>query len=353
MNLDDIGVSTVKDSTAFKKIQFFSKIDPSSLFNTRSDFQHTFNKLGGYYNNDTDLNYSYSYGMDRQHNYTSLSSTLPLFSTLLDSRSVDKFLSYNFSNISGRGSKQPNNNLSINRLSYGDGSSQHNSTSNNYTNLLPDNLKKSSDLDFQLFLKSPSILSVLNAETDSKQLSNTFKFSLNFRHKKKLIWDLQNAMSNLGTENLTSPNATTKFISQVYNTENLFKFKDLKSSNAQFLGSERTVRLLNNLNSNSYKWNSSSHTNTADSTSSRVHSYGNNQSMIYNSSLMNWLDYDKAVKHSNNLVWMPTEHSPIMSSNPYFTNTSFDFFEKNQDDVTPMVLRSKEESAPSHTFNTY
>lgn len=254
MNLDDIGVSTVKDSTAFKKIQFFSKIDPSALFNTRSDFQHTFNKLGGYYNNDTDLNYSYSYGMDRQHNYTSLSSTLPLFSTLLDSRSVDKFLSYNFSNISGHGSnKQPSNNLSINRLSYGDSSDQHNSTLTNYTNLLPENLKKSSDLDFQLFLKSPSILSVLNAETDSKQLSNTFKFSLNFRHKKKLLWDLQNVMSNLGTEDLTSPNATTKFISQVYNTENLFKFKDLKSSNAQFLGSERTVRLLNNLNSNSYK----------------------------------------------------------------------------------------------------
>ena len=251
MNLDNIGVSTVKDSTAFKKIQFFSKIDPSALFNTRSDFQHTFNKLGGYYNSDTDLNYSYSYGMDRQHNYTSLSSTLPLFSTLLDNGSVDKFLSYNFSNVSS--SNKQLNNLSINRLSYGNTNDQHNSITNNYTNLLPENLKKPSDLDFQLFLKSPSLLSILSAGTDSKQLSNTFKFSLNFRHKKKLVWDLQNVMSNLSTGNLVSPNATTKFISQVYNTENLFKFKDLKSTNAQFLGSERTVRLLNNLNSNSYK----------------------------------------------------------------------------------------------------
>jgi|TARA_B100001093_G_C26274054_1_gene778163 hypothetical protein len=50
---------------------------------------------------------------------------------------------------------------------------------------------------------------------------------------------------------------------------------------------------------------------------------------------------------------MPTAHIPIMSNNPYFTNTSFDFFEKGADDVTPMVLRSKEESAPIHTFNTY
>jgi hypothetical protein len=42
-----------------------------------------------------------------------------------------------------------------------------------------------------------------------------------------------------------------------------------------------------------------------------------------------------------------------MSNNPHFTNTSFDFFNKGKDDVTPMVLRSKEESAPMHTFNTY
>jgi hypothetical protein len=39
-----------------------------------------------------------------------------------------------------------------------------------------------------------------------------------------------------------------------------------------------------------------------------------------------------------------------MSNNPFFTNTSFDFYEKGKDDVTPMVLRSKEESAPSNVF---
>jgi hypothetical protein len=50
---------------------------------------------------------------------------------------------------------------------------------------------------------------------------------------------------------------------------------------------------------------------------------------------------------------MPSLHAPIMSNNPFFTNSSFDFFSKNTDDVTPMVLRSKEESAPTHVFNSY
>jgi hypothetical protein len=95
MNLDNIGVSTLKDSTAFKKIQFFSKTNPTSLFNVKSDFQNSLNKLNTLFLNDLDLNQSYTYGMDRQHNYTSLSSTLPMFSTLMDNKSTEKFFSYN------------------------------------------------------------------------------------------------------------------------------------------------------------------------------------------------------------------------------------------------------------------
>lgn len=50
---------------------------------------------------------------------------------------------------------------------------------------------------------------------------------------------------------------------------------------------------------------------------------------------------------------MPTSHIPVTSNNPYAYNNKFDFFEKNNDEVTPMVLRGKEESAPTFVFNTY
>jgi hypothetical protein len=50
---------------------------------------------------------------------------------------------------------------------------------------------------------------------------------------------------------------------------------------------------------------------------------------------------------------MPNSHTPIMSNNPNFINTSYDFFEKNEDDLTPNMLKSKDESAPIHIFNTY
>jgi hypothetical protein len=56
-----------------------------------------------------------------------------------------------------------------------------------------------------------------------------------------------------GNTDLKVIDYTDKFLSVLYNTENMLKFKDYKSSNLQFLGSERTTRLLNNVNSNSYK----------------------------------------------------------------------------------------------------
>jgi hypothetical protein len=81
--------------------------------------------------------------------------------------------------------------------------------------------------------------------------------------------------------------------------------------------------------------------------------YGNSQKFTYSTSLLNWNNMDKHASFANNIVWMSSTHAPIMSNNPLFTNTSFDFFNKGKDDTTPMVLRSKEESAPTHTFNTY
>jgi hypothetical protein len=186
MNLDNIGTSTVKDSTAFKKIQFFSKTDPTSIFNVQSDFQQSFNKISSLYTNDLNLNTSYSYGMDRQHNYTSLKSTLPLFNSLLDTNSVSKYFGYNFNNTSQQ--KNTKNLLSNNRFSYqtnGDGVNSLESSIYEYFKLLPHKFSRFNELDFISFLKSPNLFSIISAENDSKQFSNPLKISLSLGYKKK------------------------------------------------------------------------------------------------------------------------------------------------------------------------
>jgi hypothetical protein len=255
MNLDDIGISTVKDSTAFKKIQFFSKTDPTSLFSIKSDFTTSFNKLANLYTTDLNLNSSYTYGMDRQHNYTSVASTLPLFNTLMDRQGLNKFYSYNFNNLTQ--TKPNGNTLDVNRVTYDTLSNTKSieSLTYQYHKLLPQPTTTSTPLttDFTLFLKIPNIPSIISAESDSKQQPNPFKLLLNFGHSKKLVFGFDSLVNELSLKNLGYANFTNNFSYEAYNTENLFKFKDLKSSNSQFLGSERTVRLLKNLNTGAHK----------------------------------------------------------------------------------------------------
>jgi hypothetical protein len=100
------------------------------------------------------------------------------------------------------------------------------------------------------------------------------------------------------TTQIYNPNNT--FNSSVFNTDNNLKFKDYKSSNAQFLGSERTARLLTNLNSKSFKWNLSASPNTVTSVSNNLLSYGNSQNYLYSSSVSNWADFDKYTRFANN-----------------------------------------------------
>jgi hypothetical protein len=97
------------------------------------------------------------------------------------------------------------------------------------------------------------MVSILGAENDSKQYPNTFKYLLNSRFKKKSIPNLGLLFSGDNVGSIQNLNNNNLFINSIFNTENNLKFKDYKSSNSQFLGSERTVRLLNNINSNMYK----------------------------------------------------------------------------------------------------
>jgi hypothetical protein len=255
MNLDNIGISTVKDSTAFKKIQFFSKTNPTNLFNVKSDFQNSFNKINKFYTNDLELNQSYTYGIDRQHTFTALSSLLPMSTTLMDPNSIDKFFSYNLGKTFN---KITNNTTSLNRFNYTSGLQNNEmveSLINTYSKILPHKLTNTNLMDFSIFLKIPNMLNILSAENDSKQYSNTFKFLLNPKYKKKSIQNFNFILNDLNNHgyNTISADPTNLFTNGLYNTENTLKFKDYKSQNAQFLGSERTPRLLTNLNSNSYK----------------------------------------------------------------------------------------------------
>jgi len=55
---------------------------------------------------------------------------------------------------------------------------------------------------------------------------------------------------------------------------------------------------------------------------------------------------------SNNFTTAQS-HAPIYSNNPAWSDKSFDAYLKGKDDQTPNLLKSKEETAPSHLFSSY
>jgi hypothetical protein len=153
---------------------------------------------------------------------------------------------------------------------------------------MPNN-SSTNNLDFSLFFSVPNITSVIGAENDSKQYPNAFKFLLDTKLKKKALYNLNLKFSNSEFNDYlcNDKSSSDSFVDKLYNTENTLKFKDYKSSNAQFLGSERTVRLLTNLNSNSFKWNTSFSPNIPTSLTNNLLQDGSSQKLIHSASFSN------------------------------------------------------------------
>ena len=95
VSFNNIGLSSIKDSTAFKKIQYFSKISTGDINSSTLNFSNKFNNVNNLYLNSYKFNDAYSYGTFRQHNYTSLGANLSSNGSLLDLKGSDKFIQFN------------------------------------------------------------------------------------------------------------------------------------------------------------------------------------------------------------------------------------------------------------------
>lgn len=180
MNFDELGHSSIKDSSSFKKIQFFSKTNTESIFNIKSDFESNYYRMSSLYNTDLSLMASLSYGISRQHNYNSLISLNKSLVSALDKNSVDKFFTYNLN--TEQSTTVINDNSDISNLKH-----YHTPASEltyNLDSLISDNSNKSYQT-FNTHTTYPSLNSFINLETDSKQTPNTFKYGNNSVLKKK------------------------------------------------------------------------------------------------------------------------------------------------------------------------
>jgi hypothetical protein len=94
LNFKNIGADTVQPSESFKKIRAYSRVYNTNLIHHADNLTTKYNQLNNLYLTDNMFLDSINYGNVRQHNLTSSSATTAVNASLLDQRSMNKFIDY-------------------------------------------------------------------------------------------------------------------------------------------------------------------------------------------------------------------------------------------------------------------
>ena len=364
-SFNNVGLSSIKDSSAFKKIQYYSKTNNQPCASSISHFNNRYNRINSLYLNTSKFNDSYSYGTFRQHNYTSLNSNLPMFESLLDNKGVNKFVNFTL-NSNYQIMKNTFNTLSsksISQLKPVSFNSLNSTSLSNLKNLT--NLKTSSssnDSFFNCMSFYPNMTNLFSNISDTKIRSNSVKYGLlnktqykNVKASKTYFNNVSNFNSSFYNFDLLGKNSSNSSYKNLLNNNSLFKFKDLKSSNFQFLSSERSVRLPDHLKLNTNNFGFNNQNNNFESVVSNIFkgSINSDFKSLYSLSDLNWVNSEASKTFLSSNLTFNTSHTPLYTNKNYLQIKEFDRYFLHNDELTPSLLNSKEETAPNYLFSNY
>jgi len=282
VNISDfskIGLSSLKDSSSFKKIQYHSKSPASQLFDSSTVNYSKFDVLSALYNHTSSLNNSKDYYTDRQDNYSSLLVNQLNSSSNLEHNSVSKALDYNFS-LNNESAMLNSANGSLNLSSKGH-FNDSNSASSIGAKVSSTNL--STDVNSKLLDLSKNSLNI-NATSDGKYYNNPLKAILSPTNSRKLALSLPVTDSSDLSVNLSLSEVNNKFS----NIEASSKFKELKSGNMGFLSPDKSSRLVGKLHSSKGQFNFSHESSNLSDILNNISNQGSvvSESEVYGASNM-------------------------------------------------------------------
>ena len=352
MKFSDLGTNNVKDSSAFKKIQYFSKTNPQQLYSNVSEFNLRYKKLSDLYLNDTEPTRTNSYGTLRQHNFAASASSTNNFNSLLDTNSLNSYMNYNSGTSNSTTSLDLSNGSKLQARNSDIPSSSGSRVNTQILNSVAGPLNNLPQNSYMNFLDKNSLLS---AENDSKQFKNPFKYALNNKWSKKNFTNLNWSNDVNVNHEISTSSPLTRFSTKFSNESLSFRFKDLKSPGTALLTSERNTRLVNQFASGKSTPNFSSSENNLNAVvqNSLTNSVSGAQQSLANSATLKWASSDSLARLANNKTTFPFLHTPVLDTNSTRYGLSFDKFNVGAEDLTPTLLTAKEESAPNHIFNTY
>jgi hypothetical protein len=310
INISDfskIGLSSLKESSAFKKVQYHSKSPSSQLFDSSTIGYSKFDVLNKLYNTTSNLTNSKDYYTDRQDNYTSLLASQLSNKSSLESKSVDKYLSYNF-NVNSTKSQLNTFNSLVNS------SDVNYHTDSNSASRLKNNLHSNSEASAIPSVNSEASAYNINNTSDGKYNNNAIKPLLAPTNSRKSAIEAAPSSSLDLSDSISSSTANSRFS----NLELSTKFKDLKSANLGFLSSDKNIRLLSKLHTSKGQFNlSDKNSNLSDI----ISEFNNNSAVtkelaVYNSSTKDWVSENTVNKLSSLNNSTGSLNSPVYSNDP-------------------------------------
>lgn len=241
LNLSDfskIGLSSLSDSSAFKKVQYFSKVNPHNLYSSNYG-SAPLDKISSTGYQPSSVINSSSYFVGRQQGSSSKLTTQYDNRVSLDPNSINQFLSYNYnmdSNI-----KTP--------YFFNNEPTEKNAKLSIVSEKISADLSAAPSTSISLDTR-PDLQSSVNNSSDGKYFGNPAKYALH-----------TSAGQAKGLDDLSPNNAT---IFNHSNNSHTNKFKDLKSNNLNFLSSDKNIRLLDKVSHNKPNFNFSSGTGLKD-----------------------------------------------------------------------------------------
>jgi len=329
MNFNNIGLSTLKESGAFKKIRMYSKVYTTNLIYTPSIFTNKYVKLNELFFTENELNNSLSYGLKRQHNLTASNATSSIYSTFLDKQSMDKFL--NFTLKQNTSYKQTNffdkdlnlwskllNNLNT-------------TLSLNKTDILF-NTNEFNTKVFKILSVYPNIIKNIGDDSDKRVTNFPLRKVFSFKFNDNLISNEKTHLNFINTDSLKS--VTFKFSSKTESyipllqesfLQKQYKVGSINAFNQTIYPSVFSIRNYEKLLPTKSHYNISSGFNNLDSflINSKVINPVLGELNTFNHTKSYYIDDSFNLKSSNRVLFSSTD-SPIFTKNPLLNKLNFD-----------------------------
>jgi hypothetical protein len=356
IDFSSVGNSISSDTNAFSKIHRLSKISSNNVTTNFTNDNLVFSKINNLYLSNNTLNQdSYQYGSARQHNYSSLNSFLPSFSTLVDTNSFKKFFDYTLNTSSAQQSLPYSNNFFNAHTE--DTFNPAKSSVNNLLNFTSANSLSGTTYPgyethfFKRFLLDFTSLVNVNATNDGKNNNNPF-LSYHDKSSSKKVTNMKKPSHFSVYDDLTESAQHNFYTWNIFNSAKSYRFTDLKSSNLQFLSPDKNLRYTVNKGVSSTNRDFDPSSNIA-SFVKQNNSLTSNINNSYGNSTNNWSNPNITSKILSTNTTFSSTYNPVASTSSLWNNISYDKLNNYSNGDVPTIMRGKEEVAPEHLFSAY